>query len=85
MFDKIIVVSSPQKIIKGRLAGKYSEKEIKSIWKNQLPLTLKKKKADYIIDNSGSITQTEKKLKEIVDKLLEQIKKKKGEENGTGQ
>jgi dephospho-CoA kinase len=84
LFDKIIVVSAPQKKIKERLMWKYSDKEIRSIWKSQLPLTFKKKKADYIIDNSGSIIQTEKKLKKIVDELLEQLKKKKGEDNGTG-
>ncbi|MCM8786199.1 MAG: dephospho-CoA kinase [Candidatus Omnitrophica bacterium] len=73
LFDKIIVVTAPQKKITERLSDKYSEKEIKNIWKNQLSLSYKKKKGDYIIDNSGSIKETEKKLKNLLTKLLKEI------------
>jgi dephospho-CoA kinase len=63
LFDKIMVVSAPKKEIKERLRNRYSEEEIKNIWKSQIPLSYKEKKADYIIDNSGSILETEKKIK----------------------
>jgi dephospho-CoA kinase len=70
LFDKIMVVSAPLKEIKKRLKNKYSEEEIKNIWKNQIPLSYKKKRADYIIDNSGPISKTEKKIKEMIENLL---------------
>ncbi len=73
LFDKIVVVSAPQKEIKNRLKGKYSEEEIERIWKNQFPISWKKKKSDYIIDNSGSILNTEKKVKRLIEKLKKEI------------
>ncbi len=69
LFDRIIVVSAPLKEIKKRLVDRYSQEEIEKIWKSQLPLTYKKKKADYVIDNSGSISETEKKIKRILKGL----------------
>ncbi|MCM8805007.1 MAG: dephospho-CoA kinase [Candidatus Omnitrophica bacterium] len=78
LFDKIIVVSAPLKEIKKRLIGKYSEEEIEKIWKSQLSISYKKKRADYILNNSGSILETEKKVKKIIKDLL----RIKGEQNG---
>jgi dephospho-CoA kinase len=74
LFDKIMVVSAPKKEIKERLRNRYSEEEIKNIWKSQIPLSYKEKKADYIIDNSGSILETEKKIKKIIENLLKGTK-----------
>jgi dephospho-CoA kinase len=73
LFDKIMVVSASKKEIKKRLKNKYSEREIENIWKNQLSLSYKKKKADYIVNNSGSIIKTEKNVKKIVNRLLKEI------------
>lgn len=73
LFDKIMVVSASKKEIKKRLKNKYSEREIENIWKNQLSLSHKKKKADYIVNNSGSIIKTEKNVKKIVNRLLKEI------------
>jgi dephospho-CoA kinase len=73
LFDKIMVVSALRKEIKKRLKNKYSEREIENIWKNQLSLSYKKKKADYIVNNSGSIIKTEKNVKKIVNRLLKEI------------
>ncbi|MCM8808855.1 MAG: dephospho-CoA kinase [Candidatus Omnitrophica bacterium] len=73
LFDKIILVDAPRKKIIERLSNKYSEKEIRNIWKNQLSLSYKKKKCDYIIDNSGLLKETEKKLKNLLTKLLKEI------------
>lgn len=70
LFDKIIVVSASKKEIKKRLKNKYTVEEIENIWKNQLPLQFKKKKADFVIDNSGTILETEKKVKKVIEKLL---------------
>ncbi|MGC8976225.1 MAG: dephospho-CoA kinase [Candidatus Ratteibacteria bacterium] len=85
LFDKIVVVSAPLKEIKKRLRNKYSEEEIEKIWKNQLSLSYKKKKADYIVDNSGPIFKTEKIVVKILNKLMKDFNffvDKKGEENG---
>ncbi|MFN4227351.1 MAG: dephospho-CoA kinase [Candidatus Ratteibacteria bacterium] len=73
LFDKIIVVATPQKKIIERLKNKYTEKEIKKIWKNQLSLKYKKENADYLIDNSYSIEETKEKLKRILSKLLKEV------------
>ncbi len=73
LFDKIMVVTASRSEIKKRLKDKYSEEEIKNIWKSQLPLTFKKKKAHYVINNSGSIKETKKRVKNILKKLLMEI------------
>jgi len=73
LFDKIMVVTASRSEIKKRLKNKYSEEEIKNIWKSQLPLTFKKKKAHYVINNSGSIKETKKRVKNILKKLLMEI------------
>ena len=74
LFDKIMVVTACREEIKNRLKNKYTEEEIENIWQNQLSLTYKEKKADYIIDNSSSIIKTEKNVKEILNKVLKEIK-----------
>jgi len=73
LFDKIMVVTASRSEIKKRLKDKYSEEEIKNIWKSQLPLTFKKKKAHYVINNSGSIKETKKRVKNILKRLLMEI------------
>lgn len=73
LFDKIIVVKAPEEEIKKRLSKKYSEEEIEKIWESQLPLNYKEKKADYVIDNSGSFSMTEKQVKEIMNSLTTTI------------
>jgi len=69
-FDYVIVVNASPDIIKSRLKGKLSEREIELIWKNQLPLKFKEKNADYVINNSGSIHQTEKYVKKLIKEIL---------------
>lgn len=73
LFNKIIVVSAPLKEIKKRLIGKYSAEEIEKIWKSQLPLSYKKKRADYVLNNSGLISKTNKEVKNIIKDLLKEI------------
>ncbi|MCM8817948.1 MAG: dephospho-CoA kinase [Candidatus Omnitrophica bacterium] len=73
LFDKIIVVSSRLKEIKERLKNKYLKEEIEKIWKSQISLTHKKKEADYIVDNSGSILKTQKCVKRIIQNIKKEI------------
>ncbi|MBS3097856.1 dephospho-CoA kinase [Candidatus Woesearchaeota archaeon] len=71
LVDKLIVVicHKEEQIKRLLKKGKYTKKEIDNIIKSQMPLKEKLKYADYIIDNSYSIDNTKKQLKELV-KLL---------------
>jgi len=69
-FDYIIVVSASVDIIKSRLREKFDDREIELRWENQLSLEFKEKNADYIINNSGPIHQTEKYVREIINEIL---------------
>ncbi len=80
-FDYIIVVSASVDIIKSRLREKFNDREIELRWENQLPLKFKEKNADYIINNSGPIHQTEKYVREIINEILPVKGKIKSENN----
>ena len=70
-FDKTIVVYAPKQIAKER-SSKYrglSEEEFEKRWKLQMNIEKKRKLADFVIDNSGSLENTEKQIKEIMEKL----------------
>ncbi len=69
LFHNVIVVAASREKIKKRLSRKYQEEEIENRWRNQIPLEIKEKKADYCIDNSGSLQDTEKQVKKLI-KLL---------------
>ena len=71
LVDKLIVVicHKEEQIKRLLKKGKYTKKEVDNIIKSQMPLKEKLKYADYIIDNSYSIDNTKKQLKELV-KLL---------------
>jgi len=76
-FDKTIVVYTPKEIAKRR-AIKYrglNEEEFERRWNLQMDIEKKKQLADFVIDNSGSLEETEKQVKEIVKKLREQLEK----------
>ncbi len=73
LFDKIIVVKINRKeqlkrVLKKR---KYNKKEINNITKSQLSQKEKIKYADYVIDNSGELLDTNRKVTEIINQLIE--------------
>ncbi len=69
-FDKLIVVYAPYEICKKRaLKRGMSEEDFERRWKYQKPIEEKVKFADYVIDNSGSIQETFKQVKEVFEKL----------------
>lgn len=76
LFDRIIVVYTSRKKIKERLRDKYTEEEIKKIWKSQLPISFKKRKAHFLIDNSYSFFKTKKQVERILKKLTRELDKK---------
>ena len=69
-FSKIIVVKSTRKQQLVRLRKKgFSKKEALARINSQLPISRKLKKADFIIDNRGSVFQTRAQVKKILEEL----------------
>lgn len=68
LVDKIIVVKCSEKAQIQRILkkGKYTKAEIENIIKSQMPLKEKMKYADFVVDNSGVIEDTEKQVKMLV-------------------
>lgn len=71
LVDKLIVVKINKKEQLKRVLNKrkYNKKEISNIIKSQLSQKEKLKYADYIIDNSMGLKNTEKRFKEIIKSL----------------
>ena len=71
LVDKLIVATVSPKIQVRRLAQRdhLTKKEARERIATQMPLSEKVKLADYVIDNSGSVTKTVKKTKELYHKL----------------
>ena len=69
--DKIIVVNVDEETHINRLMARdgFSREEAVRRINSQLPLFEKVKYADYIIDNSGSIEDTERQVKEVFPSL----------------
>ncbi len=79
MFDYIIVVYADKEKEINRLMNreKLTKKEAKKRIELQIPIEQKVKRADFVIDNSGSLENTTKQIKQI---LLE-LRKKNNERN----
>ena len=73
MFDKIIVVKCSKKEQIKRILKKckYSKKEIDNIINSQMPLNKKIKYADFVVDNSKEIRESEIKYEKIVNSYWE--------------
>ena len=72
IMDKNIVVFSErsQAIERGMLRDNISENDIEARLKFQIPLNEKKQLADYVIDNSGSLENTQRQVVEIWNILM---------------
>ncbi|MGD0228981.1 MAG: dephospho-CoA kinase [Syntrophorhabdales bacterium] len=69
-FDSIVLVTADMDTIRERLKKRGMDaRDIETRLSFQIPLKVKEKMADYVIDNSG----TEDRLEEQVDALLEKI------------
>jgi dephospho-CoA kinase len=75
-YDCILVVFCPRELQIERLVkrGGYSEEEAARRVDSQLPAEDKKQYADYVIDNSGTLEETERQVDEIWEKLQNLIK-----------
>ncbi|MCK9554304.1 dephospho-CoA kinase [bacterium] len=74
MFDKIILLSCPEKLQIDRVVkrDKISRDDALKIIKVQLSGAEKRAKADYIIDTSKNKGETEKQVKQIFNKLFKE-------------
>jgi dephospho-CoA kinase len=75
-FRKIITVYTPVETAIGRLvqAGS-SRQEVLARLNAQLPIEMKKAKADYAIDNGGTTEETKRQVEEVYHSLLAEMKK----------
>jgi dephospho-CoA kinase len=76
-YDKIIVVdATPEEQLK-RLAARdgRSPEEAAGILGAQWPLSLKRARADYVVDNRGSLAETEGQVKKLWQELKNQLDK----------
>jgi dephospho-CoA kinase len=80
LFHKLLLVYIPQEMQIQRLMerDKTSREAAQSILSAQLPIDEKRAYADYIIDNSGSLEETQMQVKEVWQKLKEFQKSKLG-------
>lgn len=65
--DVLVVVTAPQKAAAGRLKKRsgWSEAEMKRRAAFQMPLKEKRKKADFVVKNSGTLPQTRRQVLRI--------------------
>ncbi|KAF0117119.1 MAG: dephospho-CoA kinase [Hyphomonadaceae bacterium] len=77
--DKVIVVSCRPEIQKQRVLTRenMSEEKFEQILANQIPNETKVKQADFVIETSGSLEDSERQVFELNQKLLELCKKPK--------
>ncbi len=70
LFDKVITVYTPDEIAAARLKGRgMTIDEIDARLKSQLPVKEKVEKADFVIDNSGSLEETKEQVRSILESL----------------
>ncbi|MCE3010843.1 MAG: dephospho-CoA kinase [Proteobacteria bacterium] len=70
-FDAVVVVSAPMELQIPRLKQRtgWSEAEIKMRMESQLPLELKVKAADFVLENSATKKDLSLKIDELISKL----------------
>lgn len=71
-FDYTIVVTAGRRNVHRRLGAnrKMSEEEIESRRQAQFPLTRKLARADYVINNNGTLSSTRKQTRSVWNKLV---------------
>ena len=69
--DAVMVVTIPESLQLTRLMQRnnLTEKEAQSRISSQMPLVEKEKLADFVIDNSGTISSTQKQVEKVIQKI----------------
>jgi dephospho-CoA kinase len=67
-FDKVIVVSAPKEVQRDRVLARpgMTEAKLASILERQLPDDDKRERADFVVDTSGSLDDTEAQVDAII-------------------
>lgn len=77
-FDKVIVVAAPEEVQLERLLARgLSQEEALRRIRSQIPLGGKVHYAHYVIENSGSLEETERQVGRIFEELLQEADEKK--------
>jgi dephospho-CoA kinase len=73
-FERIVLVDAPRPLRLERLMKErgLSETEAMDMIAAQMPAELKRARADYLIDNSGTLTALEQRVAEVWDALCEE-------------
>jgi len=73
MVEKVVVVycTAEQQLKRLMERNGYDEEEAMRRIASQMSIEEKKSRADYVIDNSGTFTETEEQVDELVGKLLD--------------
>lgn len=75
-FEKIITVCTSDEMALERLKRSgVPRSDALARMKNQLPISEKKVRADYVIDNGGSKEETRRQVEEVYESLREELKK----------
>src|SRR5262249_22079399 len=69
--DRLVYVDSPRAVRLQRLVEQrgWTEKEVERREQAQMPLEEKRRRADVVIDNSGSPVETERQVQELVKSI----------------
>ena len=69
----VVTIDREEQIKRLMKKGKYTEEEIENIIASQMPQEDKIEKADYVIDNSGSLEEFKENVKKIVKEIKKEI------------
>lgn len=72
-YDRVIVVTAPEKVQVERLMAdrEMTREEALTRIRSQMPLQEKVKRAHFVVDNGGDLGETERRVQEICDVLLQ--------------
>ena len=74
MFAKVIVVTASEPVRRHRLRERerWSTSDIDARMATQMPLEEKVRRADFVIDNDGSLVETRRQVEEVTAQLFEE-------------
>ncbi|MBN2119774.1 MAG: dephospho-CoA kinase [Candidatus Omnitrophica bacterium] len=71
LFDKITLVNCPLKLqLKRAIESGYTKKQVINLIREQLPLEKKIKRADFVIENTGTLKELKKKADVLYQKII---------------